>query len=424
MKRDLDLSERGSGSNASGRLAAYLNGGLGQVAGWLSEDIAHITRLLSVWQHARRITGDVVEIGVHHGRYFIVLALLCDAGERAIAVDVFEAQHLNLDGSGRGDLAVFLDQCARHIGTDTPPLVHAVDSLSLRGRDLTQAGLPTGTRRSVRLFSVDGCHTAQHTLNDLYVATESLVPGGVVLLDDFFAPGWPGVQEGVHRFLLANPGWCVAAYHPSKAFITRREDAAALQNFFEHDIADLVTHCKVVELHGARALELGFDGLHLAFDPALRRAPVLRGSFGTQSGQLVQLVSGWWREREAEGTWMTEAEAEAVLRIPSDAMPPGTVSAVLALEVMPFVHLGRPTRPLTISTSFGPPRTLELSSPLVVEFALDGAALGRPLCFRFLTSEPERPGDVMPGYADMRPLGCMMRRLTLSFSTDRPATTC
>ena len=59
------------------------------------------------------IAGHVAEIGVHHGRSFILLALLARAGEKAVAIDVFEQQELNVDRSGRGDLAQLRENVAR-----------------------------------------------------------------------------------------------------------------------------------------------------------------------------------------------------------------------------------------------------------------------------------------------------------------------
>ncbi|KAJ1485668.1 hypothetical protein T484DRAFT_1945114 [Baffinella frigidus] len=52
-----------------------------------------------------------------------------------------------------------------------------------------------------RLFSIDGSHTAAATLHDLRLAAGTVGEGGVVMVDDYFAEGWPGVSEGVQTFL-------------------------------------------------------------------------------------------------------------------------------------------------------------------------------------------------------------------------------
>ncbi len=53
----------------------------------------------------------------------------------------------------------------------------------------------------VRLFSVDGGHTAMTTMNDLWIADRCLTRGGIVVLDDTFSSVWPAVGEGMHSYL-------------------------------------------------------------------------------------------------------------------------------------------------------------------------------------------------------------------------------
>ena len=55
-------------------LAGYLESGIGKVKGWLSPTTASILAQLLVEQARAGRGGDVCEIGVHHGRLFLVLA--------------------------------------------------------------------------------------------------------------------------------------------------------------------------------------------------------------------------------------------------------------------------------------------------------------------------------------------------------------
>ena len=55
--------------------------------------------------------------------------------------------------------------------------------------------------RGYRLISVDGGHTAEHVMNDLELAADIVVGGGVIFLDDWSSPHWPGVFEGYDRFM-------------------------------------------------------------------------------------------------------------------------------------------------------------------------------------------------------------------------------
>ena len=52
------------------------------------------------------------------------------------------------------------------------------------------------------MFSVDGGHSCEVTLNDLRLAHEVMADGGSIMVDDYFDPQFPGVSEAVNRFYL------------------------------------------------------------------------------------------------------------------------------------------------------------------------------------------------------------------------------
>jgi hypothetical protein len=54
----------------------------------------------------------------------------------------------------------------------------------------------------MRIFSIDGAHSWQHTVSDLALADDLVTSGGVVIVDDILNSGWPGVVNGVARYLL------------------------------------------------------------------------------------------------------------------------------------------------------------------------------------------------------------------------------
>jgi hypothetical protein len=167
----------------------------GQVDGWLDKFSAESIAVLSKYQVDRERTGSVVEIGVHHGKLFFVLYLTTTVDEAAIAIDVFDAQHLNIDQSGRGDKATFL----RHARRLSPELagLKIIEDSSL---NLTSDQIHTGAS-PVRLFSIDGAHTEEATMNDLWLADASLADYGVVILDDVFNERWPEVSVGLSRYI-------------------------------------------------------------------------------------------------------------------------------------------------------------------------------------------------------------------------------
>ena len=56
--------------------------------------------------------------------------------------------------------------------------------------------------QKVRLFSIDGGHTVEHTINDLRIAEACVTNGGIVFVDDYCNVNWPGVTEGLVRYML------------------------------------------------------------------------------------------------------------------------------------------------------------------------------------------------------------------------------
>jgi Methyltransferase domain len=163
------------------------------VKGWLYEGAPEAIVLLSQEQNKAKVPGGVAEIGVHHGKLFILLYLLGPDDQPAVAIDIFSQQHLNIDSSGAGDLAIFKRNLTRH--ADTRRLVvHEGDSTLLTSEFLRGLG-----RGPFRMISIDGGHTAEITASDLATSEGALTQGGVIILDDCFKQEWPGVIDGVHR---------------------------------------------------------------------------------------------------------------------------------------------------------------------------------------------------------------------------------
>ena len=143
----------------------YASDGQKRVDGWLSRLDATIITTIGACQTADGVTGSVGEIGVHHGRLFILLALMLAPGERAFAIDLFEDQDANIDASGYGDKAAFLANLGR-FSVDPG----RVDILTGNSMDLHWQDIAAKVGQPARMFSVDGGHTADITENDLRIA--------------------------------------------------------------------------------------------------------------------------------------------------------------------------------------------------------------------------------------------------------------
>ena len=224
--------------------ARYSLVGNRRVDGWVVPGTLPLVAALSREQVRRGITGGIVEIGVHHGRLLIGLHLLREAGEQTVALDLFDDQAANVFRSGLGDEASLRRNLARYCGgADTVKIVRA-DSTTLDGDDVkAMAGGP------VRLFSVDGGHTAEIVAHDMATAADSLTAGGIVIADDVFHERWPGVFEGTLRFLDTNDDLVPFAIGFNKTLFTQRAYSANYRAIVAEVARRNIWKCKTTFMH-------------------------------------------------------------------------------------------------------------------------------------------------------------------------------
>lgn len=191
--------------------------------GWVAPRQPMMVGIIDAIHQERGITGDIAEIGVHHGLFMLLLAAVRRDGERIRAFDVFEDQASNVDASGMGSRSHF--EAAINRWYDPAHFdVHQIDSLTMKGPEIARY-LP----KPVRLFSVDGGHTRIHAANDLHVANQVITPGGVVILDDFFAVLWTGVTEGFFDFMNSGPvKLAPLVYFENKLYLTTVDEQPAM----------------------------------------------------------------------------------------------------------------------------------------------------------------------------------------------------
>lgn len=165
------------------------------VEGWLNPNVADVVVAWTEYFYSCEgySKAAALEIGVHHGRFFLVLEASTPAPLKCYAYDLFdELQSKNIDGSGKGNKEAFLKNVEEF--AQYPHRVQPIegDSFSIRA-----APVP----HSYNLISIDGGHSREHTAYDLQYANDTIMPGGLVVLDDFTNPNWLGVMEGLFDFL-------------------------------------------------------------------------------------------------------------------------------------------------------------------------------------------------------------------------------
>jgi hypothetical protein len=160
------------------------------VEGWLDEKALLFTSYYaSEFLHQ---DFDSIEIGVHHGKYFLGLENLTPVDGRSIAVDVFEEQHLNIDKSGCGDKFRFMENIAQWAVSPNRVEILQEDSMNVVPDRL-------GVHQ-FGLISIDGGHTREHTFHDLQTAKHLISHSGLIVLDDILHQHWLGVTTGALDF--------------------------------------------------------------------------------------------------------------------------------------------------------------------------------------------------------------------------------
>lgn len=294
-----------------------LLGGMQSVAGWLDPGALATLTFFSRLQAREGVGGSVAEIGVHHGRLFIALCLLRSDSETAVGIDVFEDQHLNVDASGRGSREHLEAHLERFVSDRQGVQVEKADSLQVEPRRL----LRLVDDQPVRLFSVDGCHTATHTASDLLLAYETLAPGGIIALDDFDNEAWPTVREGAESALdgkLLNHLEPVA-YGNNKLYLARPEWVERYRRALL-DIVPLDGRGPEIQVASRRVPRIVARGLDrwLPEEEWWRLiAPAAHPLRFTRNEPCPGLLVRGWCEREDTGVWSDGEESVVLLPVRS-----------------------------------------------------------------------------------------------------------
>ena len=233
----------------SKELNRYIKSGIEKVHGWLEQtDVDYILEIVN-YQNQSNIYGSVGEIGVHHGKLFILLNLLTREDEHSFAIDLFDEQKENIDRSGLGDLRIFKSNLDNYATNN-----QNIEILSMNSLNLDKNFYRETSSKKFKLFSIDGGHHYKAVINDLKIAEEVIVDGGVVLLDDLLNPLWIEVVSAYSSYKLKGGKLVAFAITKDKLYLTNSKKHAegyqeALINVFNSKFNFLVK-----ELFGDKVL--------------------------------------------------------------------------------------------------------------------------------------------------------------------------
>lgn len=236
----------------------YVRYGHYKVEGWLTDGCTSIITKIAQAQKLFDIKGHVCEIGVYQGKLFILLYLLTRHNENAVAIDIFEKSDLNIDLKTLNiDVnSVKLEQNTLIKNVEAfAKNTHKLRVIAENSTKISSDDIKNSVGGEVRLFSVDGGHSAFVTRNDLKIACKSICEGGVILLDDYFNPFWPGVSEGTNQFFFYDNEFGIVpfAIGGNKVFLTNSSYANKYIEYLWEWM-----DCKQDELFGHRVICFDF----------------------------------------------------------------------------------------------------------------------------------------------------------------------
>ena len=177
-------------------LADYL-GASDSIPGWFFPDAAMLFTAYSQVLAAESVAGDVLEIGVYHGKSSICLAALRGPGCRFYASDLFlDVQSHKTGASGVGMEAGFTHNMRRFHDDLSFMTIFKGPSSELKVEELGN---------NFSFCHVDGGHSFQDAYHDIKLCSQILRPGGLLAIDDYYNEMFPGIAEAAIMFSAGNP---------------------------------------------------------------------------------------------------------------------------------------------------------------------------------------------------------------------------
>ena len=195
-------------------IARLLETSEGQAEYWRRlDDACKESPLISLLDESLELEGDVIECGVYRGSTTRLMGRHLRErapAKRLFACDSFEGfpQDRILDD----DLGPFrfrykIRRKFRH-ATDVPQrLMRFFDTYSVNGyvvKGFFADTLPKLRRRKYCFIFID-CDIYESHLDCLNALYDQLVPGGLVVFDDYTEPKWPGASRAVDEFFADQP---------------------------------------------------------------------------------------------------------------------------------------------------------------------------------------------------------------------------
>ncbi|MFE4829136.1 class I SAM-dependent methyltransferase [Streptomyces sp. NPDC056672] len=173
-------------------------GELGDVRGWFPPLDQVLFETLLNGQKARDEHGDLLELGVFMGKSAIFLGHHLRDGEKFTVCDLFESEAP--DAANGAETAKSYSTLTRNAFERNYLSFHNELPRVLQG---PSSVVPDEVEpRSCRFVHIDASHLYEHVYGDIGAAKDILLPGGIVVLDDFRSEHTPGVSVATWEAVL------------------------------------------------------------------------------------------------------------------------------------------------------------------------------------------------------------------------------
>ncbi|MFF0010446.1 class I SAM-dependent methyltransferase [Streptomyces sp. NPDC005374] len=170
-------------------------GALQDVPGWFPA----LDQVLFSWFLERQEEpGDLLELGAYMGKSAILAARYLRDGETFTVCDLFGGEAP--DGANRAETSKSYASLTRQAFERNYLSFHDTLPRVLEGPSSVVPG--EVAKDSCRFVHIDASHLYEHVRDDIGAAREILLPGGVVVLDDFRSEHTPGVSVAVWEAVL------------------------------------------------------------------------------------------------------------------------------------------------------------------------------------------------------------------------------
>lgn len=165
---------------------------LKHIPGWFNvDDCCHFLMLLK-HQTLLGLRGDILEIGSYHGRSTALLASSLKSGERLVVCDAFQSET-----EDRYSERPSPDLLRKNVAQVVP----GFDLESLEVHACLSNDLSLEQDRLFRFIHIDGGHSFEQAGFDLMLCSSHTMPGGIIVMDDYGHPDWPGVTRASDEFI-------------------------------------------------------------------------------------------------------------------------------------------------------------------------------------------------------------------------------